>query len=233
MGALIKIIENEMLVSHVTVAENTENDEVSIKRLLTTHKGDFEEFGALRFEIVSRKDGNKGGKQPRIYNLNEQQWTLLLTYLKNTKVVRQFKKQIVKEFYEMRERLYQKPNSVLEDIIMAQNATIANQQRQLESKKIEEKPKKHPKSGLNPVDHNTLLELIYQFSVYKQNLRMRIMADLDTEGNIENFLIGVGNRYPELKEYIDKHSENMEHLQLHFNGMTPNWDKVKKIAEGL
>jgi len=127
----------------------------------------------------------------------------------------------------------QKPNSELEDIIMAQNATIANQQRQLESKKIEDKPKKHPKSGLNPVDHNTLLELIYQFSVHKQNLRTRIMADLDTEGNIENFLIGVGNRYPELKEYIDKHSESMEHLQLHFNGMTPNWDKVKKIAEGL
>jgi hypothetical protein len=37
--------------------------------------------------------------------LNEQQATLLITYLKNTSFVRRFKKELVRQFYAMREEL--------------------------------------------------------------------------------------------------------------------------------
>ena len=41
----------------------------------------------------------------KIYRLNEQQATLLITYLKNTEPVRAFKKALVKAFFEMRDEL--------------------------------------------------------------------------------------------------------------------------------
>lgn len=41
----------------------------------------------------------------KIYRLNEQQATLLITYLKNTEPVRRFKMNLVKAFFEMREEL--------------------------------------------------------------------------------------------------------------------------------
>lgn len=41
----------------------------------------------------------------RDYILNEQQATLLITYLRNTKPVRAFKKELVKAFFEMRDEV--------------------------------------------------------------------------------------------------------------------------------
>ena len=43
----------------------------------------------------------------KIYRLNEQQATLLITYLKNTEPVRRFKMNLVKAFFEMRDELTQ------------------------------------------------------------------------------------------------------------------------------
>jgi len=132
----------------------------------------------------------------------------------------------VRDHFIKIEKEHRSGQTDLSQIVLTQNTTIALLQKQLESipKQIENK---HPKSGLNPVDHNTLLELIYQFSAHKQNLRARIRADIDTESNIENFLVSVKNRYPEFKEYIDKHSEGMEHLPLNYTGMS-SWKNVKK-----
>ena len=42
------------------------------------------------------------GRPMKIYRLNEQQATLLITYLKNTAPVRKFKKNLVKAFFELR-----------------------------------------------------------------------------------------------------------------------------------
>jgi hypothetical protein len=48
----------------------------------------------------------KGGLQEvKIYHLNEEQATLLITYMKNTLPVRKFKKDLVKQFYIMQKEL--------------------------------------------------------------------------------------------------------------------------------
>ena len=67
----------------------------TVDHLLLAHKADFEEFGILRFEIA--KTGGRG-RPETIYHLNEQQATLLMTYLKNTEAVRAFKKELVRQF---------------------------------------------------------------------------------------------------------------------------------------
>ena len=84
------------------IAECTGVQHHTITRLIQQHEKDFKEFGILRFEI----EEIKGRGQPsKTYLLNEQQATLLMTYLRNTEVVREFKKELVRQFYAMREEL--------------------------------------------------------------------------------------------------------------------------------
>lgn len=80
----------------------------SINRLITTNKRDLEEFGVLRFQIAKPTKGSKGGRPKKIYQLNEEQATLLITYLDNTPQVRAFKKELVRQFYAMKTELLQR-----------------------------------------------------------------------------------------------------------------------------
>lgn len=74
----------------------------TVTRLIQQHEKDFKEFGILRFQI----EEIRGRGQPKkTYHLNEQQATLLMTYLRNTPVVREFKKELVRQFFAMREEL--------------------------------------------------------------------------------------------------------------------------------
>ncbi|EOZ2114653.1 phage regulatory protein, partial [Campylobacter coli] len=57
-------------------------------------------FGELGFELQKIAKTNK-----KIYYLNEQQATLLLTYMKNSESVRNAKKVLVFAFYQMKEKL--------------------------------------------------------------------------------------------------------------------------------
>lgn len=77
----------------------------TVTKLIQKYEDDFKEFGILRFEI----EEIKGRGQPvKHYHLNEEQATLLITYLKNTLVVRTFKKELVRQFYLMRTELMQR-----------------------------------------------------------------------------------------------------------------------------
>ncbi len=76
----------------------------AIQVLISKYEEDLKEFGRVSFEMRASK--TKGGiQQSKIYHLNEEQSTLLLTYLKNTAPVRSFKKSLVHEFYRMRTEL--------------------------------------------------------------------------------------------------------------------------------
>ncbi len=76
----------------------------TITRLIRNHKSDFEEFGRVGFEIQPLQT-NGGVQDHKIFRLNEEQATLLMTYLKNTEQVRAFKKELVRQFYAMRREL--------------------------------------------------------------------------------------------------------------------------------
>ena len=84
------------------IAECAEVQHHTITRLIRENKDDFEALGILGFKIHKL---DKRGQPKKIYILNEKQATLLLTYLRNTEPVREFKKNLVKAFFEMREEL--------------------------------------------------------------------------------------------------------------------------------
>lgn len=84
------------------IAECAEVKHDTVQSLIRNHQEDFESYGIIGFEI-RKLDGR--GRPMKIYCLNEQQATLLITYLRNTEPVKEFKKNLVKAFFEMREEL--------------------------------------------------------------------------------------------------------------------------------
>ena len=98
-------LNEEPYTTDKIIAECSKNQLDNVKHLIRNHKRDFEEFGVLGFEI---RKLNGRGRPRKTYHLNEQQATLLITYLDNTPEVNQFKKNLVHEFYRMRKELNQR-----------------------------------------------------------------------------------------------------------------------------
>jgi len=97
--------KDEVYTTSEIIAEHAQVQHHTITRLIQQHENDFNDFGRVRFEIDTRN--TKGGKQNvKVYCLNEQQATLLMTYLRNNDAVRAFKKELVRQFYAMREILW-------------------------------------------------------------------------------------------------------------------------------
>lgn len=108
MNELVYLTSNttEPFTTSEVIAECSGVQHHTVTRLIQQHEKDFEEFGLLRFEIDAVKTpGSRGTKYTKNYKLNEQQATLLLTFLRNTPVVIEFKKELVRQFYKMREEL--------------------------------------------------------------------------------------------------------------------------------
>ncbi len=98
-------IKNEVpVVSHRVIAEHTAIKARSVRLLIDNHQDDLEEFGVLSFEMTKPAEGSQGGRPQKTYHLNEQQATLLMTYLSNTPKVVEFKKALVKEFYHLKQK---------------------------------------------------------------------------------------------------------------------------------
>ena len=94
--------KKEPYTTSAIIAECAEVKHDTVQSLIRNHQEDFESYGIIGFEI-RKLDGR--GRPMKIYRLNEQQATLLITYLKNTAPVRKFKMNLVKAFFEMREEL--------------------------------------------------------------------------------------------------------------------------------
>jgi len=83
------------------IAECTNLQHHTITKTIRKHQERFERFGKVGFKIQAMDSG----QSTKDYILNEQQATLLVTFLKNTEQVANFKTNLVKAFFEMREEL--------------------------------------------------------------------------------------------------------------------------------
>ena len=109
MEELVYLKRDDAFTDSMIIAEGTGNQHESVVRILTKHRKDFEDFGKLEFADL--KSG-KRGRPTKVYLLSEEQATLLVTYLDNTEVVRQFKKTLVHQFFVMRKFLAEKQTTV-------------------------------------------------------------------------------------------------------------------------
>lgn len=72
-----------------------------VGQITRKHKDRLEKFGKLVFE----KRPLPSGQYRKVWHYNEQQATLLITFMRNTEQVADFKENLVKAFYQLREEV--------------------------------------------------------------------------------------------------------------------------------
>lgn len=108
MSNSLAFIQNGVAVtSSFIISEGVAIQHKNVLELIKKYLDDLKTFGNVLFETESFKTA--GGTQKReIAILNEPQTTLLLTFFKNTEIVRKFKVALVQKFYELRNQLQAK-----------------------------------------------------------------------------------------------------------------------------
>jgi len=104
-STIVEKFENELYVSHRVIAEQTNNKILSVQKLITENIDVLEEFGKVRFEIEAIINSKNRVNKEKTYFLNEQQTTLILTFMRNNEVVKAFKIRLVRDFFKMRKEL--------------------------------------------------------------------------------------------------------------------------------
>lgn len=200
---------DEPFTTSEIIAECSEVQHHTVTRLIQQHEKDFEEFGLLRFEINAVKTpGSRGTKYTKNYKLNEQQATLLFTFLRNTPTVIEFKKTLVRQFYEMREELIK--------------ARLAKQERKPLRTSMTDAIKALPDSPHKHLKYGQYTDLAYTATLGKsaRQIRKERGADKDAVASdymtaeelaavskMENrisVLLEVGMEYAQIKQYVSK-----------------------------
>ena len=109
---LVQVEAGVPLTTTLHIAKWTGVKHKNILELLKRFLSDFEEFGLVRFETLNSafetpnsqglKERSTRGRSTEYACLNEGQATLLLTYMRNTDIIRQFKIALVKAFLAAR-----------------------------------------------------------------------------------------------------------------------------------
>lgn len=123
--------EAGLFTTSEAIAEGAGVQHKNILQNLDNNMAHFEEFG--RVTIQKEPFSTQGGLQlKRIARLNEQQATLMLTFLRNTPQVLAFKKALVKAFYEMAAIIRSGAPRSLEErslALMAELGAVVDRQR--------------------------------------------------------------------------------------------------------
>lgn len=94
----------ELITTSLAIATGTKVQHKNVIELVRRYKADIEVFGLVTFLTEARSVGHGGGDS--VYAvLNEHQSTLVIAYMRNSEIVRKFKVDLVRSFYEMRAAL--------------------------------------------------------------------------------------------------------------------------------
>lgn len=100
MNELVTLFDGNPVTTTLVLADGTGTQHKNVLSLVRKYTEDLEEFGGVAF--VTRPFETNGGTQyQEVAYLNEPQATLLMTYMSNTPVIRQFKKALVAAFFEL------------------------------------------------------------------------------------------------------------------------------------
>lgn len=100
MSNLVSLNGNEIFTDSWIIADGTGNSHRAVTKLIEKYSDDFNEFGKLTDHLKCMND--KGTRNVKVYDLSEPQASFLMTLLGNSVKVVKFKKELVRQFYEMR-----------------------------------------------------------------------------------------------------------------------------------
>ena len=223
MYELVEVRRNEVFTNSKVIAEGTNNKHDSIQKLISKYEEDISYFGALRFEIrVLKHNGYKGSTREKVYLLNEEQATFVMTLMRNDGkggVVVEFKKKLVEEFYKMRRHLVNKQskawietrednktNRLKETDVIKQLVEYAKEQGSTNSDKLYITYTKLAKTVINGKRDNMTISEINTLSLIESVILQTIRIDMSLEMNYKEIYQDCKNRINQFKEitYIDK-----------------------------
>ncbi|QUY63304.1 phage antirepressor KilAC domain-containing protein [Gulosibacter molinativorax] len=179
---MIQTIEGELRISSEIIAERTGNQHKNVLELVRNNRADLEAFGEVAFETRAGYNNAK----VTVAHLNEQQSTLVTTYMRNSEIVRAFKLELVKQFYEMRKALTAPARELSPQELMARAVLEANRQlKALEATVAEVMPKAnawdHIVNSAGSWSYNDAAKVLFEQGVAQVGEK-RLARDLVTWG---------------------------------------------------
>lgn len=107
MNELVRLSTNDVskaipVTDSNIIAEKFEVSHISVVKLIEKYSDDLKRFGKLTSFQMTRDNSQRSSK---FYELNEMQFSLLVMYMKNTKIAREFKIKFVEAFFLMKNEL--------------------------------------------------------------------------------------------------------------------------------
>lgn len=192
----------EPFTTSKVIADRTGMNHRRVKDAIRKHEHEIRSFGLLGAYATE----SSGGRPEEIYRLNEQQATFLMTLLKNTPMVVDFKAELVRRFYAMRTELYNVKYEKLERKPIRIGLTDA-------IKALPESPHKHLK-------YKQYTDLAYKLAIGKTAKQVRMERGANKKDTASNFLtseeieavskaensisvlLGIGMSYSEIKSAL-------------------------------
>ena len=151
-----KIISEKLSLSHH-----------SVTRLIRKYEDDFNQFGQVGFEIQGKE---------KIYFLNEPQFTLLVTYFKNTDLVREYKIKFVEAFMFMKNELMNRTET--RNIVKAKRKELTDTIKNCVT----------DEGNFKKFAYSTYSKLVYKKVLGKDVKKAKEERGLKEKDNIRNFL---------------------------------------------
>jgi len=204
MNDIVFLVDNtkEPFTTSKVIADRTGMNHRRVKDAIRKHEHEIRSFGLLGAYATE----SSGGRPEEIYRLNEQQATFLMTLLKNTPMVVDFKAELVRRFYAMRTELYNVKYEKLERKPIRIGLTDA-------IKALPESPHKHLK-------YKQYTDLAYKLAIGKTAKQVRMERGANKKDTASNFLtseeieavskaensisvlLGIGMSYSEIKSAL-------------------------------
>lgn len=204
MNDIVFLVDNtkEPFTTSKVIADRTGMNHRRVKDAIRKHEHEIRSFGLLGAYATE----SSGGRPEEIYRLNEQQATFLMTLLKNTPMVVDFKAELVRRFYAMRTELYNVKYEKLERRPIRIGLTDA-------IKALPESPHKHLK-------YKQYTDLAYKLAIGKTAKQVRMERGANKKDTASNFLtseeieavskaensisvlLGIGMSYSEIKSAL-------------------------------
>ncbi|EOK47668.1 Rha family transcriptional regulator [Enterococcus faecalis] len=194
-------IEEEPYTTDEVIAKYSQIKRESVSKLIKKYQKDLEEFGKVGFEIRAMESGQKA----KFYQLNEEQATLLITYLDNTEPVRRFKKALVRQFYDMKNGLYAR-----------------RMERQKEKSVRKSMTDVIKELGLSPHYYKHYTDLVYKTALGFNAKQLREAREVSKKSTILDFLTS------EEIEAVNKREQQVATLLT----LKMDYDTIKSILSG-
>lgn len=126
MSDIVTLVGGQPVTTSLVIADGVQHEHRAVLKLLRDYLPDFEDFGRVAFEVQPFETAG-GTQQREVAILNEHHATLLITFMRNIGPVKDFKKRLVKAFWDMARQLTQPavPQSLPEALRLA--ADLADQ----------------------------------------------------------------------------------------------------------